>query len=227
MIIAAFVAATLPLRGGIVLAVNPTPTSFGSFAAGLTLNALATGTALLNGPSGTIVMNADGSLNNPQPASCAPCWATGYQYFLPANLGGTGYPQVAGGDGINHFPGGGGNYDSFPDGHSPWAPEGKQTTDTTDPGAIRFGAIAYTFTSNPAGVMADPTTATWFALGNQLSTGAGGTLLLVVVDTFYPNNVGQYNVTISVAPVPEPGAVWLAFSGFALLGLRRFRTRRR
>src|ERR1051326_2305227 len=57
MIIAVFVAATLPLRAGIVLALNPTPTSFGSFAGGLTLNVLATGTALLNGPSGTIVTN--------------------------------------------------------------------------------------------------------------------------------------------------------------------------
>jgi hypothetical protein len=227
MIIAVFVAATLPLRAGIVLALNPTPTSFGSFAGGLTLNVLATGTALLNGPSGTIVTNPDGSLNNPQPASCTVCWAPGYQYFLPASLGGTPYPQVAGGDGVNHFPGGGGNFDAFPGNLSPWAPEGKHTTDTTDPGAIRFGALAYTFTSNPAGVMADPTTATWLALGNQISTGTGGILLLVVADTFYPNNVGVYDVTISVAPVPEPGAVWLAFSGFALLGLRRFRTRQR
>ena len=46
---------------------------------------------------------------------------------------------------------------------------------------------------------------------------------MVVVDTFYPNNTGGYTRDDgSICPaVPEPAAIWLAFSGFAVLGLPR------
>ena len=74
-----------------------------------------------------------------------------------------------------------------------------------------------TFTTNP-------TATDWFLLGyggTFVTPAGGGTLLMVIVDTFYPNNTGGYTVTIDQAAVPEPAAVWLAFSGFALLGLPR------
>ena len=123
-------------------------------------------------------------------ASCTLCWAPGYQYFIP---GDPSYPTGAGGDGINHFGGGGGNFDAFPGAHSPWATEGKQTTDTSDPGALRFGALAGTFVVNP-------TATDWFLIGfgGQLVVPQGGaTLQMVLVDTFYPNNTGGYTVTIN------------------------------
>lgn len=120
---------------------------------------------------------------------------------------------------MNHFAGGGGNYDLYPGNHSYWASQGKQTTDTSDPGALRFGTLAGTFETNP-------TATDWFSIGygGQLVIPQGGaTLLMVIVDTFYPNNTGGYTVTIDQgsAAVPEPSAIWLAFSGFAALGVPR------
>ena len=132
---------------------------------------------------------------------------------LPANP--FPYPTVAGGDGINHFSGGGANFDLFPGSHSAWAPQGKQTTDTTDVGALRFGALAGTFVTNP-------TPTDWFLVGSGgafVTPPGGGTLQLIVVDTFYSNNAGVFDVTVN--DVPEPAAIWLAFSGFAVLGLSR------
>jgi hypothetical protein len=225
IIIVALVAAAVPLHAGIVLTLNPalsTPTTVGTFAAGTSLSIGVSGTVNLDGPNGQIITNPDGSLNNPPPASCGICWGPGYQYFLPDGTpGGLPYPTVAGGNGHNLFAGGGGNYDSFSGINPPFAPEGKPTTDTTDPGAIRFGAIAGTFVDNP-------TATDWFLVG------FGGTFLvpdgassfrIVVVDTFYPNNTGSYEVTVDTAP--EPSVAWLAFSGIALLGLKHFRARRR
>ncbi len=216
--LATLILAAWPLQAGIVLTMDPslaTPTNGGTYIGGTVLVISASGTVNLNAPSSMIVTNPDGSLSNPQPASCDSCWAPGYQYFLE----GQPYPTNFGGDGTNHFVGGGGNFDLFNGGNPQFAAEGAPTTDTQDPGAIRFGALAGTFVDNP-----NPTD--WFLIGNGgtfVVPGGGATLQLIVVDTFYPNNSGGYDVTIT--DVPEPAVAWLALSGIALLGLRRFRTR--
>ena len=214
--------AALPLSGGTLFTgmIDPSqaiPTTAGTYGPGLTLSVSVTGTVNLDAPSGLIITNPDGSLASIPSASCTSCWAPGYQYFIP---GSNTYPTVAGGDGTNHFAGGGGNYDMFPGMGSPWAAEGKQTTDTTDPGALRFGALAYTFVANP-------TNTDWNLLapalggglyGNTISTGNGGTLQLIVIDTYYPNNSGGFSVTVFT---PEPSAAWLSFSGVAFWALAR------
>src|SRR5438067_2798 len=75
------------------------------------------------------------------------------------NVGATNYPIVNGGDGINHFPGGGANYDNAPAPPAgPYAFAGAQTTDTTSPLAILFGTVVGTFTNTP-------TRADWFRIG--------------------------------------------------------------
>jgi hypothetical protein len=216
-LLAFFAAATL--QAGAVFTMDPTvaaPIFAGTYAGGTMLTIGATGSINLNGPNSLIVTNPDGSLLSVPLASCTACWAPGYQYFIP---GASGYPTGAGGDGINHFGGGGGNFDAFPGTSSPWAPEGKRTTDTSDLGALRFGSLAGTF-------VADPTPGDWFRIGyggDFLVPEGGATLLMVIVDTYYPNNTGGYTVTINTptASVPEPSAIWLALSGFAVLGLPR------
>lgn len=60
---------------------------------------------------------------------------------------------------MNHFVGVGANYDVFPGMHPAFAAEGKPTTDTTDPLALRFGALAGTFAANP-------TATDWFLIGS-------------------------------------------------------------
>jgi hypothetical protein len=218
ILLTAVLGALLPLQAGVVFTVDPTntfPTIAGTYAGGVTLLISISGTVNLNGPNGQIVTNPDGSLVTVPAASCTVCWS-GYQYFIG---GSNAYPTVAGGDGINHFVGGGGNFDHTPGNNSPWAAVGKHTTDTTDPGAIRFGALAYTFHTNP-------TPTDWLTLGGGgtfVTPAGGGTLLMVVADTFYPNNTGGYTVTVNqlATDTPEPSAMWLAFSGFAVLGLPR------
>jgi hypothetical protein len=230
-LVTTFLAAALPLGAGVLFTgmIDPTkpfttPQFAGTYGAGLTISITATGTVNLNSPNpnNKIVTNPDGSIVPDAtlippaipPASCNICWIPGYQYFTPLN---NTYPTIAGGDGINHFVGGGANYDTLPSGSaSPWADEGARTTNTLDPAALRFGSLAGTFVANP-------TATDWFLVGygGVFNTGVGGTLRLVVVDTFYPNNTGGFAVTISdqAGTVPEPSAVWLAFSGFAVLGL--------
>src|SRR5437868_12558225 len=146
-LVTVLVGAALPLSAGALFTIDPTlvtPINAGTYAGGETLIISTTGTVNLNGPSGSIITNPDGSMFTFPPVSCTACWS-GYQFFID---GASGYPTIAGGDGINHFAGGGGNYDLYPGDHSVWAPEGKQTTDTTDPGALRFGSLAGTFKAN-------------------------------------------------------------------------------
>src|SRR5262249_17642927 len=104
-----------------------------------------------------------------------------------ANTGATNYPTAFGGDGINHFPGGGANYDAL-GGASAFAFAGKLTTDTTDPDAIRFGTVVGTFADNPA-------REDWFSVGSgttQQVPDGGRHLYLAVLDTFAGNNFGSY-----------------------------------
>jgi hypothetical protein len=217
-ILIALLAASLPLSAGILMPLDPTkpgPTDVGLFQGGTVLNITVNGTVSLNGTG--IVTNPDGSLAN----GCPECAALGYGYFVQ----GQPYP----GGGVNNFPGGGSNFDLLPDGHPPFAAEGNPTLDQNAPNVIRFGAVAYTFTANPQA-------ADWKLLGygGPITVPGSGLadLLLVVVDTYYPNNLPAsinidtgYKVEIDAAP--EPAAMGLAFSGLLLLGGTRLLRRAR
>jgi hypothetical protein len=220
-----FAATALPLGAGTIYTINansPIPITAGTYPAGTVLNITVTGTVNLLGLSdGSYITNPDGSLVGTLFSVCSLCWDFLYEYVNPNS---TGYPVVnSQGDGTNHFTGGGTNYDVFPGTHSPWAPEGKQTTDTSDPATIRLGALAYTFVMNP-------TALDWKVLGygGTISTATGGTLQLVVADTDYGNDTGSFtaNITAVVVDNPEPSVVWLVFSGGALFGLIRLKARR-
>jgi hypothetical protein len=134
--------------------------------------------------------------------------------WTAANVGAT-YPGVAGfpaGDGINHFVGGGMNYDFG--GGSGWMFAGKQTTDTTDGGAIRAGAVVGTFSSTPG-------RADWFFIGfgSTVSIPAGGANLFIAVnESFSSDNHGTYLVTFT--PVPEPPVMAMIGVGALAVGGR-------
>lgn len=109
---------------------------------------------------------------------------------------GAAYPTFAGGDGINHYPGGGTNWQG-----TVWSSLGTQSTDTTNPATIRFGTLVGTFKDAPAA-------ADWFVvgLGTTVTTPvSGGRLYLAIVDC--PNcqadNTGTYQVTLS-GPAAAP-----------------------
>lgn len=111
----------------------------GFFAGGDVLNISVSGTILLEPLQyGLYETNPDGSL-------AAPVTDPNYLY---ANVGATGYPTVGGGDGINHYPGGGMNYDW--ESATVYGFAGKATTDTTDPATIRFGCVVATFLNDPS-----------------------------------------------------------------------------
>lgn len=166
--------------------------------------------------------NPDGSLGYPDTTQD---WQTAnfnYNYLKP----GAAYPNIAGGDGINHFPGGGGNYDMYympPD--TGWGyffgNSFAQTTDTLAPGVVRFGSLIGTLDDG----------ANWFFIGYGRTIGAGtdipipdgATLNLTVFDVNYGQNAGAYQVGVSVADVPEPSMFLLAGSGLGLLVLVRRR----
>ena len=155
----------------------------GLFAAGATLKLTFTGSGdLVNSDFQT---KPDGSLA-----------ALAMGPFTFANQGAA-YSTFAGGDGINHFTGGGANYDSSGTGF-PFA--GKLTTDTTDPADIRFGAVVGTFSATPGRT-------DWFYIGNGGTFTApvgGGELFVAVNDTSSSNNHGSYAGTLTTpAPVPE------------------------
>jgi hypothetical protein len=167
----------------------------GIFASGTRLDVKLFGTISLGGSSS---FNPDGSMATP--------FSDGtYSYIA----GTSGYPTNFGGDGINHFAGGGLNYDSLATGINinPFGIAGKETTDTKDADAIRFGSVVGTFSNNPS-------RNDWFfiGLGRILTVPEGGSNLYVAVnDTYYPNDTGAYSGTIDVIPpsepVPEPTTV--------------------
>ena len=132
---------------------------------------------------------------------------TSFTYAIP---GSTAYPVINGGDGINHFTGGGFNYDSA---SKSYGFAGKQTTDTTDPAAIRFGALVGTFKSQP-------TNLDWFLIGfgKTVTVPAGGAnLYLAVNDSYNYDNVGNYSVSISSSGSPVP-AITLKTGGATVPG---------
>jgi hypothetical protein len=157
--------------------------------------------------------NPDGSLVYPNSTTD---WSTPsyqYNYMKP----GYAYPTAAGGDGINHFSGGGANYDAYystPD--TPWgfyfSNTFAHTTDTTRADAVRFGSLIGTLDWG----------ASWFYIGYGRTIGAGtdipivdgATLNLAAYDADYgAQNSGVYQVFVS--DVPEPSAILLPASGLA------------
>ena len=161
----------------------------GIFASGTILNVNLFGTISLGGSSS---FYPDGSLAVPFSEGV-------YPYAI---AGTSGYPTQFGGDGINHFAGGGLNYDVL--NANPFGIAGKETTDTQDPDTIRFGSVIGTFSQNPS-------RNDWFfiGLGRILTVPEGGSNLYVAVnDTYYPNDTGAYSGTVDIVsqsePVPEP-----------------------
>lgn len=173
--------------------------NLGFFAGGTTLNAKLSGIISV-GESSSVY--ADGSLEEPFTFR----YPFSVNYFY-ASIGASGYPTNFGGDGINHFIGGGFNYDiRNPANRFGFA--GKQTTDTTDPNAIRFGSVVGTFSANPS-------RNDWFFIGLDriLTVPEGGANLYVAVhEGYHSNNLGAYSGTIEIVPesksVPEPGSVF-------------------
>ena len=103
-----------------------------------------------------------------------------------ANAGCPSYPKVAGGDGINHFSGGGANFDTE---SCSYGLAGTKTTDTTDPGAIRFGTAVGTFSATPQRT-------DWFSVGisNVFTVPPEGAhFFLAVNDSYYQNNCDSYS----------------------------------
>lgn len=170
--------------------------SLGPLVGGSSLSIAVTGTGDLADARWSV--NPDGSLAAP---------ASGPWAF--ANLGAA-YPAVAGfpaGDGVNRFAGGGANYDH--DGGA-WPFAGKQTTDTTDFGTIRLGAVVGTFVPNPG-------RSDWFFIGTGRTVtvpAGGGTLSMAVNETLSGDNHGAYAVTASaVAPANDAFASAVVLPG--------------
>jgi hypothetical protein len=126
--------------------------------------------------------------------------------YLYVNAAATNYPTASGGDGRNHFPGGGANYDI--ESHS-YGLAGASTTDTTNPSAIRFGAVVGTFSASPQ-------RSDWFLIGvsNTVTVPTGGAhLYLAVSDAFYSNNIGNYLGSFSIqSSTQTQAAVTLAIT---------------
>src|SRR5207237_419458 len=133
--------------------------------------------------------NPDGSLVDPNSAQDWQTASYNYNYLKPGGP----YPTAAGGDGINHFAGGGANYDMYFSGlDTGWGfffgNSFPQTTDTTAPGVVRFGSLIGTLDDG----------ANWFFIGWGRTIGAGtdvpipegATLNLAVFDVNYGQNAG-------------------------------------
>jgi hypothetical protein len=136
---------------------------------------------------------ADGSLVSPVAAG-------EYSYV---NAGATNYPVASGGDSTNHFVGGGANYDVV---SGSYGVTGAETTDTTSPFTIRFGAVVGTFSSAPG-------RDDWFYVGvsNSVTVPTGGAhLYLAVNDAFHPNNTGSYS---GVLTGQQQASISLSISG--------------
>jgi hypothetical protein len=170
-------------------AANPTKHDLGFFRGGAELFISASGSAVLCEGYRT---QPDGSLAAPVPVEDVA--------RAHANAGSENYPTDFGGDGRNHFEGGGLNY--VP-GHGDisWPIAGKQTSNTTDSEAIRFGALVGTFSETPR-------REDWFYIGRGRSVNVpieGAHLYLLVNDSWYYDNAGSYSVAITArSPATSP-----------------------
>ena len=179
----------------------------GFFAAGTTINLSFTGNGDL--VDSRYQTRADGSLFVPT--------SGGYVFANP----GESYPALFGGDGINHYVGGGAAYDFTGSG---FGFAGTTSTDTTDPTTIRLGAIVATFVGAP--VRTD-----WLFVGTGATLtvpDGGANLYLAVQDTNNSDNHGTYtgNVTTGVVAVPETGTGSLLSAGLSVLAMGGLLVRR-
>jgi len=181
----------------------------GFFWGGAILYIEAFGTVDLTGTS-ILVVDPNGVPQEPVPPP--------YDY---ANPGATNYPTVSGGDGVNHFPGGGLNVDAPA---QAFAFAGELTTDTQDPRAIRFGTLVGTFALWPSRT-------DWFRLGSEtciMIPAEGAHLYLAINDSDNFDNEAGYRIRIG--PLPEPGAgcllLALGVSSVAFVARRRGRAPR-
>jgi len=144
--------------------------------------------------TGQITM-ISGWISRPDGSLGAPMTTPGAEY---ASIGALNYPTSFGGDGVNHYPGGGANYDVFMGGTAGFGSVGAQTTDTFDPGTVRFGTVMGTLKSSP-------TAADWFVVGfskNITFPTNGAPLYLAVHDTTYGNNSGSYSGKVTFVDPP-------------------------
>jgi hypothetical protein len=165
-----------------VPAADSTKTDLGFFPGGVTLSISASGTAII---ARNFLTQPDGSLASPM--------ATSDKYFSDAASLAASYPIIYGGDGINHFIGGGLNYSTVGGVALSWPVAGKMTTDTTAPGVIRFGALIGTFSEAPK-------RADWFLIGRgaTVTVPLGGRHLYVLVnDSYWADNSGGYWITVA------------------------------
>jgi len=173
------IAETISISGA-----DPNKYDAGYFAEGANLTISATGTVMI---AWNFFTHRDRSLAAPMPPN--------EPYYTCAAAGATNYPTTAGGDGINHLPGGGMNYSArVPDLN--WPVAGKLTTDTLDADTIRFGALIGTFVEAPK-------RADWFLIGfgrSLVAPRGGAHLYLLVNETWWGDNSGSYWVTISKDP---------------------------
>ncbi len=165
------------------------------------------------GTSITVKAGGRGSLCNcswqVNPDGSIPAGVTVASPWTYANAGATNYPTTAGGDGTNHFPGGGANIDS----NGKYGFAGAQTTDTTNAAAIRLGTLVGTFKSQP-------TNLDWFVIGygTTVTVPAGGAdLYLAVNDDNNTVNLGNFSVQVTTSASPVP-AITLSTGGTAVAG---------
>ncbi|NOS71350.1 MAG: PEP-CTERM sorting domain-containing protein [Verrucomicrobia bacterium] len=178
---------------------GPGKIDLGFFSGGTVLSVTASGQISLLDGSGFNTF-ADGSLVNPiNPVGDL----ANYGYV---NAGASGYPTTFGGDGINHYTGGGLNYDVN---LGAFGLAGAQSTDTTNPNTIRLGAVVGTFSASP--LFTD-----WFYIGTGATIvvpGGGANLYVAVNDTTYPNNSGSYDCNINIVPEPTTASFLLIAAG--------------
>jgi hypothetical protein len=84
--------------------------------------------------------------------------------------------------------------------------------------SLKLGALIGSLTASPS-------TSDFFLIGygTTLTFAAKSSVYALVNDTFYSNNAGQFDITVSLQPtaVPEPSSALLALTALALCAARR------